>query len=99
MTKRFALRGSASPHAAPRGKAVWGSNVRVGIALAVLVLVPLLIAGCSQVRQGRASSFLVMTALTGTNGCGGAGSGGVLSSDVECGTGTANLSVIADSGS
>lgn len=81
-----------------RRKAVWGSQKYVGIALALAALAALTIAGCSQVRQGQASSYLIMTSLTGTNGCGSTGSGAVLSSDVECGTGTANVSVIADSG-
>jgi hypothetical protein len=82
-----------------RRKAVWGSNARVGIAITVAMIVALVTTGCSQVRQGQAASYLIMTSLTGSNGCGsGTGSGSVLSSDVECGSGTATPSVIADSG-
>lgn len=89
----------ANRHHSIRRKAVWGAHTRVGVALALVALAALMIAGCSQVRQGRAASYLELTSLTGTNGCGGPGSGSVLSSDVECGTGTATPSVIADSGS
>ena len=93
MTNKF-----TRPTSAPR-KAVWGSSARVGIGLTLALIAAVMIAGCSQVRQGQAASYLVMTSLTGTNGCGGGvGSGAVLSSDVHCGTGTANVSVIADGG-
>lgn len=80
MTKKL---GSSAACFALRRKAVWGSSGRVGAALLVAAL-PL--AGCSQLRQGQAASYLILTSLTGSNGCnsGGSGSGTVMQSDVQC---------------
>lgn len=91
MTKRFALRTAAAdgPRSSHRRKAVWGSEARVSVALTLVIVAAMLIAGCSQARQGRAASYLIMTSLTGTNGCPNASSsasGTVMLSDVLCGT-------------
>jgi hypothetical protein len=105
MTKRLALRTFAgrAPRSTHRSKAVWGSEARVGAALTLVIVAALLIAGCSQVRQGQAASYLVMTSLTSANACGSsggaaAGSGTVTESDVECGSTTPPEFVIADTG-
>lgn len=85
---------------APR-KAVWGSSARVGIGLTLALVVALVMTGCSQVRQGQAASYLVLTSLTGASGCGGGsstGGGTVLSSDVECGSTTPPVFVVEDGG-
>jgi hypothetical protein len=68
---------------ADRRKAVWGARITGGAAL--VVGVALLLAGCNQIRQSQTSSYLILTQLTGTNGCGGSsGSGTVMESDVKC---------------
>ena len=93
-----------TPRSAHRRKAVWGSRRvgRVGIALLVAAAAALLISGCSQLRQGQASSYLIITSLTGSNGCGSgassAGSGTTLDSDVQCGSTTPPTFEIADAG-
>ena len=98
MTNKVTLRVSADGAPTARRKAVWGSRVRMGAALMLLAAAPL--AGCSQVRQGQAASYLIMTTLTGTNGCPGAtnASGSVLLSDVQCGT-PPNAGAVNDPGS
>jgi hypothetical protein len=48
-----------------RGKAVWGSRIRLAAALMGALLVP----GCSEVvRSGQGSSYLVLTSLQSTSG-------------------------------
>jgi len=48
-----------------RGKVVWGGRVRVAVA----VLCAVAVTSCSEtVRTGQASSYLVMTSLSGANG-------------------------------
>lgn len=86
---------------ANRRKAVWGSTGRVGAALLVTAVAALPLTGCSQLRQGQAASYLILTALTGSNGCPNAkgGSGTVMESDVLCGTGTSTESAVEDPGS
>lgn len=85
MTKKLA---SWASRVAGRRKAVWGSTGRVGAALLLAVVVALPFAGCSQLRQGQAASYLIITSLTGSNGCSsgssGGGSGTVMQSDVQC---------------
>jgi hypothetical protein len=69
-----------------RGKAVWGSRIRAGVALAAALLMTLPLTSCSKmIRTGQSPGYLVLNSLQGAKG-GGSNSGtfstGLLS-DVE----------------
>ncbi|HEY3885161.1 MAG TPA: hypothetical protein VGL62_08135 [Vicinamibacterales bacterium] len=84
-----------------RRKAVWGSTATAGIAVLLGAASAILFSGCAQARQGDSASYLIVTSLTGSNGCGasgGAGSGSVLDSDVQCGTTTPPVFPVQDEG-
>jgi hypothetical protein len=66
----------------PRRKVVWGARIGLGVAL---LCAAALISSCDAVRQGRGSSYLILTNLAG-------GSGATVSSDVVSDTG----SIVAD---
>ena len=74
-----------------RSKAVWGSRIRGGIAVAGLLAALLALTSCSDaVRTGQSSSYLILQNLVG-----GPQSSGVVQSDVISDTG----SIVQDNGS
>jgi hypothetical protein len=73
-----------------RRKAVWGSSMKAGIALAVALAALLALASCSDaIRTGQSPSYLILQNITG-----GPKNSGVVQSDVVSDTG----SVLQDSG-
>jgi len=74
-----------------RTKVVWGSNVKIAIALASFVALLVLTACSDAIRTGQSPSYLVIQSLTGGSG---AGAGPVVQSDVVSDTG----SIVQDSG-
>jgi hypothetical protein len=73
-----------------RRKAVWGSSMKAGIALAVALAALLALASCSDaIRTGQSPSYLILQNITG-----GPQNSGVVQSDVVSDTG----SVLQDSG-
>jgi hypothetical protein len=75
-----------------RTKVVWGSRIKVAIALASFATLLVLTACSDAIRTGQSPSYLVIQSLTGGSG---AGSGQVVQSDVLSDTG----SIVQDSGS
>ncbi len=72
-----------------RRKAVWGGRIRLVSALALAAAVLFALTSCSNaIRTGQASSYLILTSLTGGSGS------GTVHSDVISNTGT----IIDDSG-
>jgi hypothetical protein len=62
-----------------RHKAVWGSRIRLAVALAAVVLLALVLTSCSKlIRTGQSPAYLVMTGLQG-----GAGTAGTLGSTLQ----------------
>src|SRR6185503_3799525 len=80
-----------------RRKAVWGARIRRGVARTAAALLPLLLASCSEsIRTGQASSYLVMTSLTGGDDSDATVESDVVSDDggIFTDVGTANLQLV-----
>jgi hypothetical protein len=78
------------PNVEDRRKAVWGSRVKIAVALAVSVAALMTLTSCSDaIRTGQSPSYLILQSLTG-----GPNNSGTVQSDVVSDTG----SVVQDNG-
>ena len=78
------------PNVEGRRKAVWGSRVKIAVALAVSVAALMTLTSCSDaIRTGQSPSYLILQSITG-----GPNNSGIVESDVVSDTGT----VVQDNG-
>jgi len=90
MSNAEAMANAEMTNLESRRKAVWGSRVKAGIALAVTLAALMTLASCSDaIRAGQSPSYLILQNLAG-----GSGNSGVVQSDVVSDSG----SILQDGG-